>query len=336
MDASSERATQHFGSRRSPVICCGGLVGSSQPLASEAGLRVLREGGNAADAAVAVSAALAVLEPTSTGVGGDFFCLFYSAADRSVRALNGSGKSPRRLDAARARADMGLAADYRGAMPSSPEGAHSPHAVTVPGAIAGWLDCIERFGSGRKSVADVLGTAIRLAEDGFPVAPVTAGGWKRSAPALRTRSRNGREVLVEDAGAPGGLRGPNAGELFKRPGLARVLREVVAKGKEGFYSGWVAQAIVDELQEHGGVMEMDDLREHESLFPEAICTEYADKVVWEVRGVVARCSRRGRRAPLGPGGGAAPTETFRFDGCARALPPRPPRSTRPTATASSR
>ena len=81
MDASSEKMTQHFGSRRSPVICCRGIVGSSQALASEAGLRVLRAGGNAADAAIAISAALAVLEPTSTGIGGDFFCLYYSAAD---------------------------------------------------------------------------------------------------------------------------------------------------------------------------------------------------------------------------------------------------------------
>ena len=245
---------------------------------------MLREGGNAADAAIAISAALAVLEPTSTGIGGDFFCLYYSAEDQSVRALNGSGKSPKRLDAARARKDFGLDDAYRGAMPNTKEATQSPHTVTVPGAICGWIDCIERFGSGKMSMGDVLATSIQLAEDGFPVGPVTAGSWKRSAPSLRTRSRNGSEMLVGDASAPGGLRGPNAGELFKRPGLAKVLKEVVAKGKDGFYTGWVAQAIVDEIKEHGGVMEMDDLREHSSLFPDAICTEYMDKIVWEVRG----------------------------------------------------
>ena len=270
-----------FNSRRSAVVCTRGIVGSSQPLATEAGLRVLRRGGNAADAAVAVAAALAVLEPGSTGIGGDFFALHYDAASREVRCVNGSGKSPKDLDAARVRMDLGLDEGYKGAMPYTPTATHSPHVVTVPGAIAGWLDCIERFGSGKLSFDDLMEDAIRLADEGFPVAPLMARSWKRARDALASVSSNGAEMLVKEDGADGELRAPRAGEVFRRPGLAKVLREVVAKGRDGFYKGWVAEAIVEELHAHGGVMTMEDLAEHATVFPEAISTKYSTVRVWE-------------------------------------------------------
>lgn len=270
--SATGKASDQWRSRRSPVICTHGIVASSQPLASEAGLRVLREGGNAADAAVAMASVLAVCEPCSTGVGGDFFCLHYDAKTREVKAVNGSGKSPKELDAALVRKDLSLGENYRGPFPSTNEGNRSAHTVTVPGAIAGWCDFIDKFGT--KPMSDLLKEAIRLSDEGFPVAPLTAFAWKRAFEALMTTSANGKEMLVEDAAQSSKYRAPYAGEVFQRKGLANVLKEVATKGKSGFYQGWVAEAIVNELKEHGGVMTLDDLSEHSTSFPGTISTEY--------------------------------------------------------------
>ena len=270
---------EQFRSRRSPVICTNGIVSSSQPLVSESGLRILREGGNAADAAVSMAAVLAVCEPCSTGIGGDFFCLHYSAETGEVKAVNGSGKSPKDLDAATVRKDLNLPQDYRGPFPETNEGKRSAHTVTVPGAIAGWIDCIEKFGS--KPMEEILKDAIRLADEGFPVTPAIANSWKKSFDAIFTTSENGKEMLVEDSSVEHNCRAPYAGEVFKRKNLANVLKEVVKKGKKGFYEGWVAEAIVEELRQYGGKMTMQDLSGHSSSFPDSIRTEYDGKMVYE-------------------------------------------------------
>ena len=156
-----------FTSRRSPVLCTHGCAASSQPLASEIGLRVLRAGGNAADACVAMAAALNVAEPCMTGIGGDAFCLFFDAKSKSVRGLNGSGRCPAALDLAAVRAAGPTAAALDAA---------SVHCITTPGAAAAWVDTIERFG--RLPLADVLAPAIALAEDGVPVNVVSAACWR--------------------------------------------------------------------------------------------------------------------------------------------------------------
>ena len=153
---------QDFHSRRSPVFATRGLVAASQPLAVAAGLEILAQGGNAADAAVATAAALNVTEPASTGLGGDCFALFYSAETGQVSALNGSGRAPAALTLERA---SQVALD--GQLPPN-----HPYTITVPGACAGWCDLIERHG--RLSLTRILAPAIRLAEEGFPVAPLTA------------------------------------------------------------------------------------------------------------------------------------------------------------------
>ena len=154
-----------YNSRRSAVYGRRGIVASSQPLASEAGLRVLQMGGNAADAAIAVAAALNVTEPTSTGIGGDCFCLYYDSSRRTVKGINGSGRAPVDLSI-EALADLGI----EGMIPRL-----SIHSITVPGAAEGWVDTIEKFGT--MEMADILGPAIELAEGGFPVAPMTARSW---------------------------------------------------------------------------------------------------------------------------------------------------------------
>jgi len=236
----------------------GGMVASSQPLATAAGLELLGRGGNAADAAVATAAALAVTEPASTGPGGDMFCLYYDAATGSVSALNGSGRAP-----------VGLTLERVGALPLPPE---HPHTVTVPGAVAGWCDLAGRFGT--LPLDDSLAPAVRLAEKGFPVAPLTALAWQASAEGNLAAGLNARELTVEG-------RAPRPGELFRNPGLARTLRAVGEGGKEAFYRGAIAAAIAAAVQQAGGCLTAADLAAHTSTWDVPISTTCAGLRLWE-------------------------------------------------------
>jgi gamma-glutamyltranspeptidase/glutathione hydrolase len=237
-----------------------GMVASSQRHASEAGAAILRAGGNAADAAVTMAAALAVTEPTSTGIGGDCFALYYDATARRVTGLNGSGRSPAALTLERLEAE-GL----RELGPS-----HG-HTITVPGACAGWCDLAARHGT--RPLAELFAPAIALAEDGFAVARVTAHFWDRAAERLRA-ARGGSELLVGDAA-------PRAGETFRNPGMARTLRAVAAGGAEAFYRGDIARAIVEAVSAAGGAMTEADLAAHESSWDDPISVRYRDLDVWQ-------------------------------------------------------
>ncbi len=255
-----------FESRRSPVLGRGGMVASSQPLATAAGLRVLSAGGNAADAAVATAAALNVTEPGSTGIGGDCFALYFDAETRRVSALNGSGRAPAGLDLARLR-DRGFGEE----LPH-----FDAHTVTVPGACAGWEATILRHG--RLGLADVLAPAIELAERGVPVAPMTAGLWRGAVERQLSRGAGARELLVDG-------RAPRAGEIFRNPTLARTFRTVAEGGAEAFYRGPIAAAIAAVVQEYGGVLTEADLEAHwdarDAGWVEPISTEYRGHRVWE-------------------------------------------------------
>lgn len=253
--------TPTFTSRRSSVYGKGGMVASSQPLATAAGLEVLAQGGNAADAAVAAGAALNVTEPTSTGIGGDMFALFYSAETHRVTALNGSGRAPAALTLDRLKQE--------GLSTLPPFHAHT---VTVPGACAGWFDLIAKHGS--LTMTDILAPAIRLAEEGFPVAPITAYSWQRGAQKQLAAAVNGRELTLEG-------RGPNAGEIFRNPGLARTFKTIAEKGAAAFYQGEIAEAIVSILREAGGVLSMDDLASHVSTWEEPLSVDYRGYRVYE-------------------------------------------------------
>ncbi|ORX96495.1 nucleophile aminohydrolase [Clohesyomyces aquaticus] len=173
----------HFPSRRSVVHSTKGIVSCTQPLAAAAGLEVLRKGGNAADAAVAVAAGLNVTEPGSTGIGGDLFCLFYDAKTRKVHAMNGSGRSGKNCTLEQYRKDLKIPDGESGQIPME-----SVHAVSVPGAAAGWVDVVEKFGSGKVTMEDILAPAIELADKGFPVSELSAtfvGIWMLVASYLR-------------------------------------------------------------------------------------------------------------------------------------------------------
>jgi len=153
-----------YPSRRSVVHSTKGIVSSTQPLASQCGLEILRKGGNCADAAIAVAAGLNMTEPGSTGIGGDMFCLFYDAKTKKVRSLNGSGRSGSQWTVEGVRKDLKIKEGEIGVIPMD-----SVHAVTVPGAAAGWVDTVEMFGSGKLSMEEILEPAVRLGEEGFPV-----------------------------------------------------------------------------------------------------------------------------------------------------------------------
>jgi len=237
------------------------MVATSQPLAVAAGLDLLRAGGNAADAAVATAAALNVTEPTSTGIGGDVFVLYYQAATGQVSALNGSGRAPQALTLERLRRDLD------GEFPP-----YHAHTVTVPGACAAWSDLLDRFG--RLGLAAALAPAIRLADTGFPVALITAAGWKRGAENQLSKAPNGHELTITG-------RAPRAGEIFRNPGLARTLQAVAAGGKVAFYEGSIAEAIVAVLRQAGGVMDAVDLAGHRSTWEQPISTTYRGLRVWE-------------------------------------------------------
>ena len=263
--------------RRSAVFARNGMVASSQPYASEIGLSVLKSGGNAVDAAIAVAAALAVTEPCSTGLGGDCFLLYYEAATRQVHALNGSGRAPAALTRERAVAGLGLAA---GAPEPSSLPSHDVNCVTVPGSAAGWADAVSRWGS--QPLSRVLEPAARLAEEGFPVQPLTALQWRNGEKQLRRGPHFG-ELMVGGGGGGGGEpRAPRAGEVFSNPGMARTLRELGAGGARAFYEGRAGRAIVDVLRAPGGTMELSDLAAHASSFPEPLSVRYGDVEVFEV------------------------------------------------------
>ena len=251
-----------FASRRSPVYGRRGMVAASQPLAVAAGLEILSAGGNAADAAVATTAALNVTEPTSTGIGGDCFALYYEAATRQVTALNGSGRAPTALTLARLEQE-----GFGRELPP-----YHPYTITVPGACAGWCDLSERHG--RLPLSRILRPAIRLAEEGFPVAPITAYFWQRGAEHQLAQAPGGHELTIDG-------RAPRAGEIFRNPGLARTLRAVAEGGKAAFYQGRIAEAITMTIQRAGGCLSVEDLASHHSTWDEPISTTYRGLRIWE-------------------------------------------------------
>jgi gamma-glutamyltranspeptidase/glutathione hydrolase len=254
--------TPSFTSRRSPVYGRNGIVATSQPLATAAGLEMLALGGNAADAAVAAAAALNVTEPTSTGIGGDMFALYFDANTKQVTALNGSGRAPAALTLEQ------LAKD--GVTDQLPP--FHAHTVTVPGACAGWFDLVEKHGT--LPMAGILVPAIRLASDGFPVAPLTSWFWKRGAGRQLKSAPNGHELTLDG-------RGPEPGEIFRNVGLARTFSAIAEGGRQAFYEGEIAAAIVDILKQVGGRMTESDLAEHVSTWERPISVDYRGLRVYE-------------------------------------------------------
>jgi len=278
--------------RRSPVFFRNGGVVSSQPLASAVGFELLLKGCNAAETAIGVSAALAVTEPCSCGLGGDMFCLYYEAATKRVTSINGSGRSPSELTLEKIRTDC----------PNGPDQfKFSAHAVTVPGAARGWEDLLKRHGSGTFTIAELLEPAAKLAEEGFPVAPVTSHHWTGGLAQIKKWLS---EEDIQQKKIPltvDGVHPPGPGDIVCNPDLARVLRELGAKGaEEGFYKGFAGKAIVEAVQKHGGLLSQQDMENCESSFPDPISVTYRNVRLWEVppngQGIAALIALKGLEA----------------------------------------
>ena len=252
----------HFNSYRSPIFAKRGIVASSQPLASEAGIRILQQGGNAADAAVATAAALNVTEPCSTGIGGDCFCLYFDNKTKRVSGLNASGRAPSDLNL-----EFLSKQGITGSLPPL-----SVHTITVPGAAAGWVDTVKKFGL--LDLKTILAPAIELAEGGFPVAPFTARAWNRSTKILKMGPYADEMLLNGEA--------PKEGEIMKNPTLAQTFKDLAKHGKSGFYEGRIAEAIVELIQSKDGVMTLEDLKNHNNTFDKPISTNYRGVEVYEI------------------------------------------------------
>jgi len=249
---------EHFPSRRSPVLARHGMVATSQPLAAMAGLRVLMEGGNAADAAVTTAAMLNVVEPMSTGIGGDCFALIFDAITGQVSALNGSGRAPAAFTLQEAQR-LGLKEiPLTGALP-----------VTVPGTLSGWEALLERFGT--MSLGECLFPAISTAEEGFPVTERISAAWREAEPKLSQELEAARAYLPA----------PASGELHVSSDLALTLRAVAEGGCEAFYRGALAEKIAIYVRANGGYLTTDDLAAHCATWETPISTTYRGVEVLE-------------------------------------------------------
>ena len=224
-----------YPSRRSPILA-ENVVATSQPLATQAGLAILRQGGNAVDAAIATAATLTIVEPTGNGLGSDAFCILWDGT--ALHGLNASGRAPAAWTPDR----------FANGIPQ-----HGWDSVTVPGAVSAWVDLSERFGS--LGLASVLAPAIQYAEDGFIVSPVIGTLWAKAVETL------GAQPGFAETFMPDG-RAPKPGERFRNPGAARTLRAIAETRGRAFYEGEIAEEIAAFAKAHGGAMTVADLSDH--------------------------------------------------------------------------
>lgn len=247
---------------RSIVRAQHGMVASSQPLASLTGLEVLKRGGNAVDAAIAMAAVLNVTEPMMTGIGGDMFALVYWSRTKELKALNASGRAPR-----------ALSLDYFAKKKITQMPLFGMETVTVPGAFDGWVALNEKYGTIK--LADLLAPAIAYAENGFPVMEKTAEDWEAAVERLKQNPAASANYLVNG-------RAPRAGEIFRQPNLARTFRTLASGGRDAFYKGDIARAIVDYCAKNGGFLTLEDLAATKHDWVEPISTNYRGYTVYQI------------------------------------------------------
>ena len=259
---SQDRITGELFSTRSDVIASNGMVATSHPLASQAGIDILKNGGNAIDAAIAANAAIGLMEPTGNGIGGDLFAIIWIEKEKKLYGLNASGRSPSDLDL-----DFFKTNNYS----SIP--AYGPLPVSVPGCVDGWFELNERFGSMKMS--DILKPAIDYAENGFPVTELVSY-YMELASNNFIKYPNFKETYFIDGASP------KKGELFKNIHLANTLRVIASEGRKGFYEGEIAKIISEFIQEQGGFLSYNDLKNHKSEWVEPVSTNYRGYDVWEL------------------------------------------------------
>lgn len=256
---------------RSEVIGANGMVATSHPLATQIGLDILKQGGNAMDAAIAANAATGLMEPTGNGIGGDLFAIIWDAESEQLYALNASGRSP-----------MGLSYDEMieeienlGAESIPP---YSLLSVSVPGAVDGWFEIHERFGT--LPMSDILAPATRYAEEGFPVTEVISARWRGSVPFLIDQPGAFEETFTMDG------EGPEKGDIFRNPDLGNTFRLLAEQGRDAFYRGEIAEKIDAYMREHGGYLRYEDFDNHHSDWVDPVTTNYRGYDVYQVGGNV--------------------------------------------------
>jgi gamma-glutamyltranspeptidase/glutathione hydrolase len=248
---------------RSTVYAPHGVIATSQPLATTAGLAVLQRGGNAIDAAVTAAAVLNLVEPHMTGIGGDMFALFWSAREKRLVALNASGRSGSLMTREE------LLKRGRDRVPL-----YGPEPITVPGALSGWAALLEKYGT--ISLAQALAPAIRLAEEGFPVSPIIARQWAAAVERLAKDSGARATYLID------GTRAPKAGEWFRNPDLAASFRLIAKEGPKALYGGELGRRIVDRVSQLGGFLTLPDLVNQKVEWVTPISATFRGHTIWEL------------------------------------------------------
>ena len=247
---------------RSPVMAADAMVATSQPMATATALQILRDGGNALDAAIAASAVLGVVESHSTGIGGDCFMLYHQAAGNQLWALNGSGRSP---------ASATLEVMHQRGHAQMPE--QDILAVTVPGAIDAWFTANHKFGN--LPMQDLLQPAIHYAEQGYVVSPVIANTWRQHEKRLSQTVEASKAYLIHG-------KAPAAGSLHHQPNLAKSLRLIAGQGRDAFYQGEITEAIIRFSDSRHGLLSFDDFAAHQSEWVSPISSEYRGYRVCEI------------------------------------------------------
>jgi gamma-glutamyltranspeptidase/glutathione hydrolase len=259
---AQDRITGKNFATRSEVIASHGMAATSQPLATMVAIDILKQGGNAIDAAIAANAMLALTEPTGCGLGGDLFAIIWDAKTSKLYGLNASGRSP-----------ASLTLDYFIKNGYSKIPSYGPLPVSVPGCVDGWFEMVKKFGS--LPMDKILGPAISYAREGFPVTELIAYSMEISAERLK-QYPGFSEIFM-----PGG-KTPGKGEIFRNPGLANTLEKIARGGRDAFYKGDIAKTIAKYMKEQGGFLTFDDMAAHRSEWVEPVSVNYRGYDIWEL------------------------------------------------------
>jgi gamma-glutamyltranspeptidase/glutathione hydrolase len=260
---AQDRLTGKTFTTRSEILARNGMAATSQPLATQAALDILKKGGSAMDAAIAANAVLGLVEPASCGIGGDIFAIVWDAKTEKLYGFNGSGRSPKKLNREYfVERDMQYV-PYRG-----------PLSVSVPGCVDGWFEMHKKFG--QLSMEEILQPAIDYGREGFPVSEVIA--YEMGSNYQGVQDLPGfRETYM-----PNGKTTPQKGDIFKNPDLANTYEKIAKGGRDAFYKGDIARTIDAYMKKHGGFLSYEDMASHTSNWVEPISTNYRGYDVWEL------------------------------------------------------
>jgi gamma-glutamyltranspeptidase/glutathione hydrolase len=262
-----DRVTGQEFASRSEVIATQAMAATSQPLATQIALDVMKQGGNAIDAAIAANAALGLMEPTGCGIGGDLYAIVWSAKDKKLYGLNASGRSPKGLTLEQLQAEV----KKLGRTDIPPLGMLP---ISVPGAVDGWFSLHDKFG--KLPMKKVLAPAISYAENGFPVTELISYYWNASVPKLSSQPGDFKGTFTING------KGPQTGDIFKNPALAGTYKQLASGGRDVFYKGDIAKKIDAFMQKEGGYLRYEDFASHSSTWVEPVSVNYRGYDVWEL------------------------------------------------------